>query len=132
MPQRLSKNGNSGRISGEILTKAFNEKVAPSRLTNQTDVPFILCFKYPLQHGYTFSEMSMNDVKEFQRFLDKISKMTVQQVDSAFKRKPDTDDRFGGMQVQHYKITEKFRIHVVLQNGRYKVIRLDPNHKFHK
>ena len=39
-------------------------------LTNQRDVPFELAFKYPLEKGYTFKEMSMKNVKEFQGFLD--------------------------------------------------------------
>lgn len=37
-------------------------------LTNQRDVPFELTFKYPLEKGYTFKEMSMQNVKEFQGF----------------------------------------------------------------
>lgn len=76
--------------------------------------------------------MSLNDVKEFQRFLDKISQMTVQQVDTLFRRQTDCSDFYQGNQVQHYEVTKKFRIHVILENGRYKVIRLDPNHEFHK
>ena len=53
------------------------------------------------------------------------------QVDKAFLRKPDTNDRYQGMQVYHYEVTEKFRIHVVLESRYYKIIRLDPKHKVH-
>lgn len=101
------------------------------KLTKQRDVPFELCFKYPLEKGYTFDELSQNNVKEFQRFLDKVSKMTVDQVDHSFARKPDKNDSFQGSQVYHYEVTQKFRIHVVKEEGFYKVIRLDPNHLVH-
>lgn len=34
-------------------------------LTNQRAVPFKLTFKYPLEKGYTFKEMSIQNMKEF-------------------------------------------------------------------
>lgn len=58
--------------------------------------------------------------------------MTVTQVDKAFSRKPDKADTYNGMQVYHYEVTEVFRIHVVIESGYYKIIRLDPKHKVHK
>ena len=36
------------------------------------------------------------------------------------------------VQVYHYEVAEAFRIHVVIEAGYYKIIRLDPRHKFHK
>ena len=69
------------------------------------EVPFELCFKYPLENGYTFKELTPENVKQFQVFLNKISQMTV---------------------------TEVFRIHVVIEAGYYKIIRLDPKHKVHR
>ena len=102
------------------------------KLTNNRDVPFELCFRYPLENGYTFKELTRENVKEFQSFLDKVAKMTVQQVDMAFSRKPDTNDSYNGMQVYHYEVTRTFRIHVVIEAGFYKVIRLDPKHIVHK
>ena len=102
------------------------------KLTNQREVPFELNFKYPLEKGYTFKEMTMQNVKEFQGFLDKVSRMTVWQVDRLYARKPDSNDSYNGKQVYHYGITDAFRIHVVLEDGYYKVIRLDPNHKVHR
>lgn len=102
------------------------------KLTNRRDVPFELCFKYPLERGFTFKELSNADIKKFQSFLDKVSKMTVQQVDLSFSRKPDSADRYNGSQVYHYEVSESFRIHVVIEEGYYKLIRLDPNHKKHK
>ena len=101
-------------------------------LNVQRDVPFELSFKYPLEKGYTFKEMSMKNVKDFQNFLDKVSRMTVQQVDQSYSRKPDRKDQYNGMQVYHYSVNSSFRIHVVLEAGYYKIIRLDPNHKVHK
>lgn len=101
-------------------------------LTRQRDVPFELCFKYPLEKGYTFKELDKNNNKEFQNFLDKVSKMSVQQVDKLYARKPDKNDTYNGMRVYHYQVGEAFRIHVVIEEGYYKIIRLDPNHKVHK
>jgi hypothetical protein len=100
-------------------------------LTAKRDTPFILCFKYPLEKGYTLNELEKINNKELQNFLDKVSKMTVQQVDTAFARQPDKNDTFHGFQVYHYAVTESFRIHVINEAGRYKIIRLDPNHKVH-
>ena len=102
-----------------------------AKLTNKRDVPFEICFKYPLESGYTFSELSVRNIKDFQRFLDKVSAMTVDQVDRSFARKPDHNDSFHGSQVYHYEVTDGFRIHVINEAGYYKVIRLDPNHRFH-
>ena len=58
--------------------------------------------------------------------------MTVTQVDKLYSRKTDTDDKYNGMQVYHYEVTEVFRIHVVIEAGYYKIIRLDPKHAVHK
>ena len=107
---------NNGKINGK---------------TNR-EVPFELCFKYHLENGYTFKELTPENVKQFQIFLDKVSQMTVTQVDKAYSRKPDTDDVYNGMQVYHYAVTEVFRIHVVIEAGYYKIIRLDPRHKLHR
>ncbi len=103
-----------------------------NKLTNNRDVRFELCFKYPLQRGFTFRELSVQNNKEFQRFLDKVSNMTVRQVDESFARKPDKTDTFNGDQVYHYSVTDSFRIHVIIEDGYYKIIRLDPNHNVHR
>lgn len=114
------------------LTKVIGEKQKGSLLTNKRDVPFILCFKYPLERNYTLTELEKQNNKELQNFLDKVSRMTVQQVDQAYARKPDKNDTYNGLQVYHYAVTDSFRIHVVNEAGRYKIIRLDPHHKVHK
>ena len=105
-----------------------------SKLTNRrnVNVPFELCFKYKLQKGYSFDELSMQNIKEFQRFLNKVSKMNITDVDKLYLRRSDKNDLFMNNQIQHYEITSSFRIHVVLEEGYYKIIRLDPNHKVHK
>lgn len=103
-----------------------------AKLTNARDVPFEICFKYPLEKGFTFQELSMQNLKEFQIFLNKVSRMTVTQVDNLYARKPDKNDSYKGSQVYHYEVTRKFRIHVINEAGYYKVIRLDPNHEVHK
>ena len=101
-------------------------------LTTKTDVPFVLKFKSPLEKSFTFKEMNQQNNKDFQNFLNKISRMTVQEVDKLFVRPPDKEDIVNGKQVIHYAVTDKFRIHVVMDNdGYFEVIRMDPNHKFH-
>ena len=95
------------------------------------EVPFELCFKYPLENGYTLKELTHENVRQFQAFLNKVSQMTVSQVDKLYFRKPDTDDTYHGMQVYHYEVTEVFRIHVVMEAGYYKIIRFDPRHQVH-
>ena len=115
-----------------LLTKETGPKKSSRLLTTQRDVGFVLCFKYPLEKKYSFTELEKQNNKEFQGFLDKVSKMTVQQVDQAFARKPDKNDTYNGLQVYHYAITDSFRIHVVNEAGHYVVIRLDPHHKVHK
>lgn len=96
-----------------------------------SEAPFELCFKYELESGYTFKEFTKENNRELQRFLDKIVGKTITEVDHSYKRKTDKLDKYNGMQVLHYG-TGKFRIHVVLEAGTFKVIRLDPNHKKHK
>ena len=96
------------------------------------EVPFELCFKYPLENGYTFKELSHENIKQFQTFLNKVSKMTVTQVDHLYARKPDISDQYNNMQVYHYEVASAFRIHVVIEAGYYKIIRLDPRHNFHR
>ena len=115
-----------------VLTKETGVKQKGRLLTNQRDVKFVLCFKYPLEKNYTFTELERKNNKELQSFLDKVSKMTVQQVDQSFARKPDKNDTYNGLQVYHYAITDSFRIHVVNEAGHYVVIRLDPSHNVHK
>lgn len=102
-----------------------------SKLTNRVDVPFQLCFRYKLQNGYTFEDLQIDNLKAFQRFLNKVGQMSVDQVDKQYGRKPDKQDKFNDLQVQHYEITPKFRIHGVNESGYFKVIRLDPNHIVH-
>ena len=105
-----------------------------SKLTKSQnrEVPFELCFKYPLENGYTFKELTNENIKQFQAFLNKVSQMTVTQVDKAYSRKPDTTDLYRSLQVYHYEVTPVFRIHVVIEAGYYKIIRLDPRHKKQK
>ncbi len=114
------------------LTKNQGEIISPQILTTRRESPFVLCFKYPLEKGYTFKELQKANNKSFQNFLNKVANMTVQQVDMNYARKPDKEDTYKGLQVYHYEVTDTFRIHVVNEEGKYVVIRLDPNHKVHK
>ena len=48
--------------------------------------------------------------------------MTIDQVDKSYSRKPDKTDLYNGVQVYHYEVTKKFRIHVVIQQGRFMIL----------
>ncbi len=113
------------------LTDKSGNRNCPEFLTKNKDVPFVLCLKYPLKKGYTFSDLSQRDIKDFQHFLDKIAKMTVNQVDLSYGKKPDKNDLYMDKHVFHYEVTDGFRIHVVFDNGYYALVRLDPNHSVH-
>lgn len=113
------------------LTNIQHPPTKPKMLTTNLNTPFVLGFKYQLESGFSFKNMSLRDIKDFQNFLDKICKMTVQQVDTAYARKPDSNDVFHEKKVRHYYVADAFRIHVVLDEGVFMVIRLDPNHSFH-
>jgi len=101
------------------------------KLTDRTDAPFELCFKYPLIKGFTFRELTKQNNKELQGFLDKVAKLSANDVDRLYARKPDKNDKYNKQQVYHYAVTDSFRIHVIIEEGMYKVIRLDPNHRKH-
>ncbi|QRN86047.1 hypothetical protein JR334_02090 [Clostridia bacterium] len=92
---------------------------------------FIISFKFTLEKEYNLTNLQISQIKQFQVFLDKVSQMTWLQVDKKFKRKPDKQDTFKDVQVIHYKVAAGFRIHGIVMNGRFKVLRLDPNHKVH-
>ena len=113
------------------LTNVNSNKTYPQKLTSNINAPFILGFKYKLESGFTFKELSLDNLKEFQRFLNKIAEQTVTNVDKIYARIPDKNDLFKGKNIRHYLVTGVFRIHVILENGIYQVIRLDPKHKVH-
>ena len=102
------------------------------RLSNRLSAPFSLCFRYKLQNGYTFSDLNIHELREFQAFLNLSSQMTFEQVERRYRRKSDTNDTFGGDQVIHYGIGEVFRIHGIIEEAQFVVLRLDPEHKYHK
>ena len=114
-----------------VLVDKSGPKTKARLLTDKKDAPFVLGFRYPLEKKFTLTELEKRNNKELQLFLDKVSQMSVQQVDDAFARKPDKNDTYRGMQVYHYEVAKSFRIHVVMEDGIYKIIRLDPNHKVH-
>lgn len=103
-----------------------------AKLTNHLSSPFVLCFKYKLENGYSFEDLRQNDLKPLQSFLDHVADMTFQDVEKTYKRQSDRNDVYQGEQVIHLGIAKGFRIHGVLEEGRFVVLRLDPRHEFHK
>ncbi len=112
------------------LTKVTPKQ--PERLSNHLSAPFSLCFRYKLQNGYTFTDLNIHQLREFQAFLDLSSQMTFEQVERRYRRKSDTNDIFDDDQVIHYGIGQVFRIHGIIEEARFVVLRLDPTHKYHK
>ena len=120
-------------LAGKQLPRPSKQEASKSGclLSRKNSLPFMLCFCYKLAKGYTFSDLSQSDVKTFQRFLDKVSKMTFTLVEKQFLRETDKQDLYDGMQVVHYGVSERFRIHGVVAENKFAVLRLDPNHRFH-
>jgi len=113
----------------------FIQETTPSNrspLSKRTSLPFILSFQYLLKRGYTFQDLSQRQIKDFQRFLNKIAGMTFNDVDKMYLRNTDSKDIFCGQQIIHYAVTDVFRIHGIIEDSQFKVLRLDPSHKFHK
>lgn len=113
------------------LTGANKAKPAGHSLTSHTSTPFIVSFKYRLEKDYGFDSLQIKHLRQFQDFLNRVSQMTFLEVDRIYRRKPDKSDIFQGKDVIHYNAGGSFRIHGVLEEGRFKVIRLDPEHRYH-
>ena len=101
------------------------------KLTVSNETRFIVSFRYKLLSGYKFTDLQWKDIKTFQQFLDKTSQMTFNQVETLYHRDDDSKDLYNGEQITHYKVTDSFRIHGVLENSQFVVLRLDPNHRVH-
>lgn len=114
------------------VANLINNKSKPIKLTKNIDAPFVICFKDKLESNYNFDCLEKNNNKQLQGFLDRVSQLSVNDVDKQYRRPTDNNDKYCGKQVFHYEVSKGFRLHVVNYNGYYQVIRLDPNHKVHK
>jgi hypothetical protein len=123
MPKRNAARRLSGK--GVVVSAAQELAALPS------ERPFIVSFCRKLQRGYGFTKMEKRHLKEFQSFLDKISSLSVSKVDESYKRKSDATDILDGQQVVHYEIADAFRLHGLYLDGRFEVVRIDPNHTYH-
>ena len=112
-----------------ILTNNYGSN--PTKISKNIYSYFSICFRYKLPKDFNFEQLSKKNIKEWQSFLDKSSKMTFEQVEKIYKRPSDKNDTFRGEQVIHYGFGEGFRIHGIIEEGQFVVLRLDPNHKFH-
>lgn len=100
-------------------------------LSKHVVVPFSITFRHKLQSGYRFTDLKPEHLKEWQRFLDKVSGQSFNEVDRLYRRKTDTTDVYNGEQIIHYQVSGIFRIHGIVQAGHFLVIRMDPEHKVH-
>jgi hypothetical protein len=109
------------------------EKNKKQKLTRTSlSRPFIIAFQRKLERGYQFIDLEKADLKQFQRFLDIASELTVQQMDTKYKQEADKKDTVDDFQVEHYRVGDGFRIHGIYREGRFEVLRLDPHHNRHK
>jgi len=102
------------------------------RLSTISGQPFVISFQRKLEKGYRLDDLQNKNLKAFQKFLDIASELTVGQMDKLYQRPPDKKDIISGRQVQHYKVSQAFRIHGIFVEKRFEIIRIDPNHKVHK
>nr|DAP75494.1 MAG TPA: hypothetical protein [Caudoviricetes sp.] len=100
-------------------------------LSSRTSAPFSITFRHKLLNGYRFSDLKRENYKELQSFLDKVCGVPFDIVDKLYRRKSDGNDLYDGDQIIHYEVTGKFRIHGIIENAQFIVLRLDPEHKFH-
>lgn len=104
---------------------------AGNLLSDRRNAPFILCFSRQLENNYEFADLKQADIKELHRFIAKVVGRPYSEADR-YLRNPDKNDLTeDNIQIQHYSISKKFRIHGFLQNGLFHVVRLDPEHDFH-
>lgn len=100
--------------------------------SSRLERPFRFAFHFPLQDGYRFADLQIRDLKNLQNFFDIASGLTINQMDSTYRRDADKADVYNNQQVQHYGTKNGFRIHGIYnEDGYFVVIRIDPNHKKH-
>ena len=100
-------------------------------LVQKKELPFVVAFRYPLLRGFTFDRLEKKDLKEWQNFLDKVSQMSYSQVRKQYMRTSDKNDRFFGEQILHFAVSKTFRVHGVIVDEVFCVLRLGRNHKVH-
>ena len=105
--------------------------IKPNKLTTKINAPFIVSFKYSLKKGYKLKDLQLCDVQELSRFFDKVAQMDFNQVEQKYRKTSDKKDQYKCQQVIHYQYSNSGRIHGIIEEGRFKVLRIDPNHKFH-
>lgn len=109
----------------------------PGILTTANSLPFTVCLRNKLEKGYDFNCLEKRHLKDLQRFLDKVSGLSITDAEKLYLRpntdKGDTkrmDDQ--ELQVVHFGVTDKFRLHGYYEGDLFIVCRLDPEHKYHK
>jgi hypothetical protein len=119
-------------MAGKFSSKIPPRDTAASPLTQaRGERPFTVSFRRKLERGYRFPDLQARDLKDFQKFLDLVSELTISEVDARYKRSSDARDRIGDQQIIHYEVSQTFRIHGAYLNGMFEVVRIDPQHKVH-
>ena len=114
------------------LTRNIPFKENGNRKINKyTEQPFVVSFVKKLEKGYRFIDLAMSDLKNLQNFFDIASQLTVYQMDKKYKRESNKNDILYDEPVIHYGTSDSFRIHGIYIEGRFEVLRIDPNRKFH-
>lgn len=116
-------------MAGRKLTQHNNAE--SGCLSKRTSAPFSITFRHKLLNGYRLSDLKRENYKELQAFLDKVCGISFDSIDKLYRKQSDTTDLYDGEQIIHYAVTKKFRIHGIIENAQFIVLRLDPNHQYH-
>ena len=114
-------------------------------MTRQTDkINSVAATQFTDRVSFSLKHLSFNswgldklkthtNEKAFNNFLKKYSGKSIKYFQDNVQKCCDyKQDTYEGESVHHYKVSDKFRIHGFFIGNRFKIIRIDPNHKFQK
>ena len=117
---RSTNNVHASREANKILTSNNNAK-------------FKISLERKLEKRYSFKDLEKREMKEFNSFIESTvgNDLTFQQVHELFGTKRDNNDKVDGMDIIHYRVNNKYRIHGYLRDSYFVLCRIDPNHNVH-
>lgn len=120
-----------------VVLANYNVKNSKIELTENKEPKLVISFGLKLENGYDFKKLKSDSLKEFQTILNDSTQLSLDEMENRYGRDLDSDDilEYNGIkfQVLHFgKDRSTFRIHGILADSYFHVIRIDPKHKFHK
>lgn len=135
------KLANYSKPSNESETEESKTKRAKAaesiKLTKNKKPKLVVSFGLKLENNFNFKNLNKEDLKIFQQFLDDSTELSYDEMENRYSRKNDSDDTYkinnSKFQIYHYgKDRSTFRLHGILADGLFHVIRIDSKHKVHK